>query len=252
MIDSTQFDLTVFLSAEGWIALVWLTVMEIVLGIDNIIIISILSGELPTAAEQRKARRIGLALAMITRVLLLLSLSWVMGLKETLFEVAAHSVSGRDLVLLLGGLFLIYKATMEIHAKVEHKREREGKRRKIARMSAIIAQIVLIDLVFSLDSVITAVGMSNAIPVMVLAVIAAVVIMLVASDAISAFVDRHATVKVLALAFLVMIGVALLMEGTGSHINKAYIYFAMAFSILVEGLNLRMRRNERRMNDQGN
>ena len=252
MIDLSQLDPSVFLTAHGWIALIWLTVMEIVLGIDNIIIISILSGELPTKEQQRKARRIGLSLAMITRVLLLLSLSWVMSLKDPLFTVMDHTVSGRDLVLILGGLFLIYKATVEIHAKVEHKREKESAARKAARMAGIIAQIVLIDIVFSLDSVITAVGMSNEILIMVLAVIAAVFIMLIASDAISAFVNKHGTVKVLALAFLVMIGVALLMEGTGSHINKAYIYFAMAFSILVEGLNLRMRRNEDKLRDQGN
>ena len=252
MIDLSQLDPSVFLTAHGWIALIWLTVMEIVLGIDNIIIISILSGELPTKEQQRKARRIGLSLAMITRVLLLLSLSWVMSLKDPLFTVMDHTVSGRDLVLILGGLFLIYKATVEIHAKVEHKREKESAARKAARMAGIIAQIVLIDIVFSLDSVITAVGMSNEILIMVLAVIAAVFIMLIASDAISAFVNKHGTVKVLALAFLVMIGVALLMEGTGSHINKAYIYFAMAFSILVEGLNLRMRRNEEKLRDQGN
>ena len=252
MIDLAQLDPSVFLTAHGWIALIWLTVMEIVLGIDNIIIISILSGELPTKEQQRKARRIGLSLAVITRVLLLLSLSWVMSLKDPLFTVMDHTVSGRDLVLILGGLFLIYKATVEIHAKVEHKREKESATRKAARMAGIIAQIVLIDIVFSLDSVITAVGMSNEILIMVLAVIAAVFIMLIASDAISAFVNKHGTVKVLALAFLVMIGVALLMEGTGSHINKAYIYFAMAFSILVEGLNLRMRRNEDKLRDQGN
>ncbi len=187
---------------------------------------------------------------MITRVLLLLSLSWVMSLKDPLFSVIDHSFSGRDLVLVLGGLFLIYKATVEIHAKVEHKREKESATRKAARMAGIIAQIVLIDIVFSLDSVITAVGMSNEILIMVLAVIAAVFIMLIASDAISAFVNKHGTVKVLALAFLVMIGVTLLMEGTGSHINKAYVYFAMAFSVLVESLNLRMRVNERKVNEE--
>ncbi|MBL8000776.1 MAG: TerC family protein [Flavobacteriales bacterium] len=250
MIDLAQLDPSVFLTAHGWIALIWLTMMEIVLGIDNIIIISILSGDLATKSEQRKARRIGLSLAMITRVLLLLSLSWVMSLTEPLFTVMDHVVSGRDLVLLLGGLFLIYKATVEIHSKVEQKREKEGGRRKAARMASVVMQIVLIDIVFSLDSVITAVGMSNEILIMVLAVIAAVLIMLVASDSISDFVNRNATVKVLALSFLVMIGVALLAEGTGAHLNKGYIYFAMAFSILVEALNLRMRRNERKLSDR--
>jgi len=251
MLELSALDPSVFLTAHGWIALVWLTVMEIVLGIDNIIIISILSGDLATKAEQRRARRIGLSLAMITRVMLLLSLSWVMSLTEPLFTAFDHTVSGRDLVLLLGGLFLIYKATVEIHAKVEQKREKEGGRRKASSMASVVAQIVLIDIVFSLDSVITAVGMSNEILIMVLAVIAAVLIMLVASDAISEFVNRNATVKVLALSFLVMIGVALLAEGTGAHLNKGYIYFAMAFSVLVEGLNLRMRRNERKLQEPG-
>lgn len=249
MISLDQLDPSVFLTAHGWIALIWLTVMEIVLGIDNIIIISILSGDLATKQEQRKARRLGLALAMITRVLLLLSLSWVMSLTAPLFVVAGHTFSGRDLVLVLGGLFLIYKATVEIHAKVEQKREKEGKRRKAVSMMSVVAQIILIDIVFSLDSVITAVGMSNEILIMVLAVIIAVLIMLVASDAISEFVNRHATVKVLALTFLVMIGATLLMEGTGAHVNKAYVYFAMAFSVLVEALNLRMRVNESKLQD---
>jgi predicted tellurium resistance membrane protein TerC len=249
MISLDQLDPSVFLTAHGWIALIWLTVMEIVLGIDNIIIISILSGDLATKEEQRKARRLGLALAMFTRVLLLLSLSWVMSLTEPLFAVAGHTFSGRDLVLVLGGLFLIYKATVEIHAKVEQKREKQGKRRKAVSMMSVVVQIILIDIVFSLDSVITAVGMSNEILIMVLAVIFAVLIMLVASDAISEFVNKHATVKVLALTFLVMIGATLLMEGTGGHINKAYVYFAMAFSVLVEGLNLRMRVNERKLQD---
>jgi|LakMenEpi03Aug12_release.lakeMendotaPanAssembly.Ray.scaffolds.fasta_scaffold02652_13 predicted tellurium resistance membrane protein TerC len=244
MTSFSQLDPSVFLTAHGWIALIWLTVMEIVLGIDNIIIISILSGDLATKAQQKKARRIGLSLAMITRVLLLLSLSWVMSLKEPLFSVIDHTFSGRDLVLVLGGLFLIYKATVEIHAKVEQKREKEGARRKAVSLLSVVIQIILIDIVFSLDSVITAVGMSNEILIMVLAVIIAVLIMLVASDAISEFVNKHGTVKVLALAFLVMIGATLLMEGTGSHINKAYVYFAMAFSVLVESLNLRMRGNE--------
>ena len=248
MTSFSQLDPSVFLTAHGWIALIWLTVMEIVLGIDNIIIISILSGDLHTKAEQKKARRIGLSLAMITRVLLLLSLSWVMSLKEPLFSVMDHTFSGRDLVLVLGGLFLIYKATVEIHAKVEQKREKEGARRKAVSLLSVVIQIILIDIVFSLDSVITAVGMSNEILIMVLAVIIAVLIMLVASDAISDCVNKHGTVKVLALAFLVMIGVTLLMEGTGTHINKAYVYFAMAFSVLVESLNLRMRVNERKEN----
>ncbi len=246
MFSIDQLNPSVFLTAHGWMQLLTLTTLEIVLGIDNIIIISILSNELPMA-QQRRGRRTGLALAMITRILLLLSLSWMMHLTDTLFTLLHHGVTGRDLVLLLGGLYLLYKAGTELHGTVELVEQREGKRRAATRFWLVILQIILIDIVFSLDSVITAVGMSNEILIMVLAVIIAVLIMLVASDAISAFVNKHTSVKVLALAFLFIVGVALAMDGLGIHLNKNYVYAAMGFSVLVELLNLRMRANERRM-----
>lgn len=223
-----------------WIALLTLTVLEIVLGIDNIVFISILSGKLPQA-KQKKARQLGLGLALITRILLLLSLSWVMSLTAPLFNVLTHEISGRDLILLIGGLFLIYKATSEIHEKIEgenHDTDVKGR----ATFSGIIIQILLLDIVFSLDSVITAVGMASEIGVMIAAVIISVIIMLFAAESISKFVNNHPTVKMLALSFLVLIGVTLLAEGLDQHIPKGYIYFAMAFSVLVEMLNLRLKK----------
>lgn len=246
--DFAQLDPSVLLTSDGLIALLTLTALEIVLGIDNIIVISILSGELQGRALQRKAQRMGLALAMITRLLLLFSISFIMSLQEPWVTVGDHGFSGRDVVLALGGLFLIYKATVEIRAKVEHKREKEGPRRKATSLLSVVLQIIVIDIVFSLDSVITAVGMSNQLIIMSLAVIIAVLIMMVASASIADFVNKHATVKVLALAFLVVIGVALLMEGFGEEVEKKYIYFAMAFSVMVEFLNLRMRVNEQKLN----
>ncbi len=246
MFSLDQLHPEVFLTAHGWIQLLTLTTLEIVLGIDNIIIISILSNELPVA-QQRKGRRTGLALAMITRILLLLSLSWMMRLTDTLFTLFQHDVTGRDLVLLGGGLYLLYKAGSELHGTVELAEQRAGKRRAASKFWLVIMQIILIDIVFSLDSVITAVGMSNEVLIMVLAVIIAVLIMLVASDGISAFVNKHASVKVLALAFLFIVGVALALDGLGIHLNKNYVYAAMGFSVLVELLNLRMRGNERRL-----
>ena len=245
--DFSTLDPAILLTSEGIIALLTLTALEIVLGIDNIIVISILSGELKGKANQRKAQRTGLALAMITRLALLFSISFIMSLQEPFFTVLDRAVSGRDLVLIIGGLFLIWKATVEIHAKVEHKREKEGPHRKASSMLSVVLQIIVIDIVFSLDSVITAVGMSNQLLIMSLAVIIAVLLMLFASGPIADFVNKHATVKVLALAFLVMIGAALIMEGFGEHINKGFIYFSMAFSVLVEFLNLRMRVNEGRL-----
>ncbi|MCB0793149.1 MAG: TerC family protein [Flavobacteriales bacterium] len=237
-----DLDLAALLTSEGLIALLTLTVLEIVLGIDNIVFISILSGELPKQ-DQKRARRWGLMLAMGTRVLLLLSLSWIMGLTAELFQVLGHPVTGRDLVLLLGGLFLIYKSVMEIHDKVEGGDEASGPAKKVIRsFGSVLFQILLLDMVFSLDSVITAVGMADDVIIMIIAVVIAILIMLWAAEPISAFVEAHPTVKVLALAFLVLIGVSLLMEGTGAHIDKGYIYFAMGFSVLVEALNLRMRR----------
>lgn len=238
------FDFSIFATGDTWVALLTLTVLEIVLGIDNIIFISILSTKLPEN-QQRPARRWGLALAMITRVLLLLSLSWILGLDQDLFSIANHGVSGRDIVLLAGGLFLIYKATTEIHEKIEGDEHAEMTKVKKPSFVSVITQILVLDIVFSLDSVITAVGMvePEKVLIMILAVIIAVIIMLFAADPISNFVHKHPTVKMLALAFLVLIGVSLLVEGWGGHVDKAYIYFAMGFAILVEMLNLRMKKN---------
>ncbi len=229
---------------ESWIALVTLTVLEVVLGIDNIIFISILSGKLPEH-QQAKARTTGLALATITRVLLLLSLTWVMRLTAPLFSVFANEISGRDLILILGGLFLIGKSTHEIHDKLEGSEGRASAKVK-ARFSSIIVQILLLDIVFSLDSVITALGMARHIEIMVAAVFIAVGVMMLAAGAISRFVERHPTVKILALSFLLLIGVTLIAEGFDQHISKGYVYFAMAFSVFVEMLNLRVRAKEAR------
>jgi len=225
-------------TAENALAFVTLTAMEIVLGIDNIVFISILTGKLP--AEQRpRARRLGLGGAMITRILLLLSLTWVMGLTAELFGVMGHGVSGRDLVLLVGGLFLIGKATFEIHERIEgHAKPGEGGP-KHPKFNTIIFQIMVLDIVFSLDSVITAVGMARSLMVMVAAVVVAVGVMLVFAGKVSDFVEHNPTIKMLALSFLLLIGVMLVADGCGQHIPKGYVYFAMAFSLLVEMLNLR-------------
>jgi predicted tellurium resistance membrane protein TerC len=226
-------------SLEGWIALGTLTVLEIVLGIDNIVFISILAGKLPQE-DRGRARKVGLSLAMFIRILLLLSITWVMGLTAPLFTVLAREISGRDLILIIGGLFLIGKSTLEIHEKLEGVEGHSSA--KVAKsFASVIVQILLLDIVFSLDSVITAVGMAEDVAVMILAVIIAVGVMLVSSGAISDFVDKHPTVKILALSFLVLIGVSLLGEGLDQHIPKGYIYFAMAFSVLVEMINLRIR-----------
>jgi predicted tellurium resistance membrane protein TerC len=222
---------------EVWIALITLTTLEIVLGIDNVIFISILSGKLPRV-QQRPARRIGLSLAMAMRIALLLSLAWLARLTEPLFTVFGHEVSGRDGILIAGGLFLLGKATYEIHDKLEGQ-EGRAEMKVRATFAGVITQILLIDIVFSLDSVITAIGMAQQVGVMVAAIVIAVGVMLVASDVISAFVDRHPTLKILALSFLLLIGVALLADGLGQHISKGYIYFAMAFSVFVEAINLR-------------
>jgi len=226
---------------QAWIALLTLTVMEVVLGIDNVIFISILAGKLPP--EQRdRARTIGLAGAMITRILLLLGLTWVMKLTRPLFEIFHHEVSGRDLILILGGLFLIAKSTHEIHEKLEGE-EHQGAGRPAASMTSVIIQIMLLDIIFSLDSVITAVGMARQLAVMVIAVVISVIFMMLYSRPISHFVDRHPTVKMLALSFLILIGVMLVAEGGHQHIPKGYVYFAMAFSVFVEMLNLRLRKH---------
>jgi predicted tellurium resistance membrane protein TerC len=225
---------------EVWIALATLTALEIVLGIDNVVFISILAGKLPRE-QQARARRIGLGLAMFIRIALLLSLAWIIRLTAPLFTVAGQEISGRDLILLLGGLFLLAKSTHEIHQKLEGE-EGHVSTRTAASFWSMIVQILLLDIVFSLDSVITAVGMVDQIAIMVAAVVIAVVFMLVFAGPISGFVERHPTVKMLALSFLLLIGVALIAEGFDQHIPKGYIYFAMAFSLGVELLNLRLRR----------
>jgi predicted tellurium resistance membrane protein TerC len=225
---------------QAWIALLTLTVLEIVLGIDNVIFVSILAGKLPRA-QQARARTIGIAAAMVMRILLLLSLAWIVRLTKPLVTVAGYEISGRDVILLTGGLFLIGKATREIHEKLEG--EEGGPVGRVApTLAAVIVQIMLLDIVFSLDSVITAVGMAKDLGVMIAAVVVSVVIMLFAAGPISGFVDRHPTVKILALSFLMLIGTALIAEGLDVHIPKGYIYFAMAFSVFVEMLNLKLRR----------
>jgi predicted tellurium resistance membrane protein TerC len=223
-----------------WIALATLTFLEIVLGVDNIIFISILSGKLPPA-QQPKARRLGLLGAMVTRVLLLFSLAWIIKLTAPLFTIVGTQISGRDLILILGGLFLIAKSTHEIHDKLEGE-EGHASNRVAASFASVIIQIMLLDVVFSLDSVITAVGMVDELWVMVTAVVIAVGIMMWSAEPISAFVHRHPTVKMLALSFLLLIGLSLLAEGFDHHIPKGYIYFAMGFSVFVEAINLRVRR----------
>jgi len=223
-----------------WIAFATLTSLEIVLGIDNIVFISILSSRLPRG-RQGRARTVGLALAMLTRILLLLALAWVIGLTAPLFGVLGEEFSGRDLILLAGGLFLVAKSTYEIH----HRLEGAGDDPTLAvypSFGAVLTQIILLDIVFSLDSVITAVGMVDEVPVMIAAVVAAVIVMMFSAGPISRFVERHPTVKMLALSFLLLIGVTLILEGFEQHVPKGYIYFAMAFSLFVELLNLRMRK----------
>ncbi len=232
------------LTADALIGLATLSVLEIVLGIDNIIFISILASALP-ADQQPRARRLGLAGAFVTRMMLLFSISWIMRLTEPLFTVFGRGISGKDLILFIGGLFLIGKATTEIHQKLEDQADEQEAQKSKAKgrgLAGVVAQIMVIDIVFSLDSVITAVGMVPHIEIMVMANIIALGIMLVAATPISNFVERHPTVKMLALSFLVLIGTNLVAEGTGFHIPKGYTYFAMAFSVLTEMLNLRLRK----------
>ena len=231
-----------FADPNAWMGLVTLTVLEIVLGIDNIIFISILAGKLPPA-QQPKARRLGLMGAFVSRMLLLLSIAWIVRLTRPLFTVFEHGVSGRDIILLAGGLFLIAKATFEIHNKLEGEEHGPGGgAAKVAHsLGKVVAQIMVIDIVFSLDSVITAIGMVDEISIMVIANVIALGIMLAAVGPINGFVDRHPTVKMLALSFLVLIGTNLVAEGAGFHIPKGYTYFAMAFSVLVEMLNIKLR-----------
>ena len=225
---------------QGWIALATLTVLELVLGIDNIVFISILAGKLPHA-QQRRARRVGLALALVSRIALLFTLTWLARLTAPLFSLLGNEFSGRDLILIAGGLFLIAKATHEIHGKLEGAEDGRAAPAVVSFWSVIV-QIMLIDVVFSLDSVITAVGMVRELAIMVIAVVLAVGVMMVAADPVSAFVERHPTVKMLALSFLLLIGVALIADGFEQHVPRGYIYFAMGFSVFVEMLNLRLRR----------
>lgn len=243
-------DFSIFSSLDAWLSLLTLAVMEIVLGIDNIVFISILVGKLPEH-QQRKGRLLGLSLAMIVRILLLFSITWVMSLTTPLVDFGkifglenskwaeALIFSGRDLILVIGGLFLIYKSTTEIHHKLEGQEDETGNA-KVHSFAGTIVQILLLDIIFSLDSVITAVGMADHIIIMILAVIISVVIMMFSAKGISDFVNKHPTVKMLALSFLLLIGVSLLAEGFEQHIPKGYIYFAMFFSVVVEMLNLRM------------
>lgn len=237
-------DLSPLLSGDALVSLVTLTAMEIVLGIDNVVFIAILVGRLPVA-QQALARRLGLTLALVIRIGLLLTISWIMGLTAPFFTVLGRGISGRDLILIGGGLFLIVKATWEIYDKmeVEHTEAAAGTGR--SQFAWVLAQILVLDIVFSLDSVITAVGMANHIPVMVIAMVLAMLVMLVSAGPIGGFVERHPSVKMLALAFLLLIGVMLVAEGMGTHVDKGYIYVAMAFSLFVEMLNLHYRKKRK-------
>jgi predicted tellurium resistance membrane protein TerC len=232
------------LTTDALVALLTLSAMEIVLGIDNVVFIAILTGKLP-ATRQATARRVGLVLALFIRIGLLFAISWVMGLTKPLFSVVGHPFSGRDLILLGGGLFLIFKATWEIYDKLEAEHAPEDAGRARSTFALVLVQILLLDIVFSLDSVITAVGMADQISIMVIAMVIAMLVMLVSAGAVSGFVERHPSVKILALSFLLLIGVMLVAEGMGQHVSKGYIYFAMAFSLFVELLNMRYRKSHR-------
>lgn len=225
---------------EAWISLATLTAMEIVLGIDNIVFLTILVGGLPPEQRER-ARILGLGLALVSRLLLLLAITWVMGLTAPLFSFLGHEYSGRDLILLVGGLFLVGKATLEIHEKLEVEHEHRRAARGKAAFGLVLLQIAILDIVFSLDSVVTAVGMARHVPVMVTAMVIAVGVMMLSARTIGEFVNRHPSLKILALSFLILIGVTLVADGMGRHIEKGYIYFAMAFSLLVEMINMRYR-----------
>jgi predicted tellurium resistance membrane protein TerC len=232
------------LTTDALVALFTLSAMEIVLGIDNVVFIAILTGKLP-ATRQATARRVGLVLALFIRIGLLFAISWVMGLTKPFFSVAGHPFSGRDLILLGGGLFLIFKATWEVYDKLEAEHAPEDAGRARSTFALVLVQILLLDIVFSLDSVITAVGMADQISIMVIAMVIAMLVMLVSAGAVSGFVERHPSVKILALSFLLLIGVMLVAEGMGQHVSKGYIYFAMAFSLFVELLNMRYRKSHR-------
>ena len=231
---------------EVWFAFVTLTLLEIVLGIDNIVFISILTGRLPEH-QRARARLLGLSAAMFMRIALLLSLSWIMSLSEDLFAVFGHGISGRDIILIAGGAFLIAKSTREMHNSLEYQAPDRPVGEAVARLGAVLFQIAIIDMVFSLDSVITAVGLVDELPVMIAAIVTAVLVMMVAAGPVSRFVEDHPTVKMLALSFLLIIGFALVAEGLDLHVPKGYIYFAMGFSLFVELLNIRAKRNPVRL-----
>ena len=241
-----MFDFHALLSAEGLVSLISLTVMEIVLGIDNVLLVAILSQKVK-AAHRTRVRKLGIGLALVLRIGLLFTLTWLMGLTRPLFTVMDHAFSGRDLVLLIGGLFLIYKATHELYERIELSPEEQdaGGGGKPAGSVATVFQILALDVVFSLDSVITAVGMARALVVMMAAMIIAVGVMFVFANVVSEFVNRHPSMKILALAFLLLIGVLLTADAFGQHINRGYVYFAMAFSLLVELMNMRFRKKSR-------
>ncbi len=244
--DSTPHQPTIrtldlLANPQVWVAFGTLLLLEIVLGVDNVVFISILAGKLPPA-DRKRARTIGLSLALITRILLLLSLAWIVKLTAPLFAVLGHDISGRDLILIIGGLFLIGKSTHEMHGHLEGEESHESSGKVAPGFASVIVQILLLDVVFSLDSVITAVGMVEQIEVMVAAVVVALLVMLGFAGTISGFVEKHPTLKMLALAFLLLIGTTLIAEGFDQHISKGYIYSAMAFSLFVEGLNLRIRK----------
>ena len=227
---------------EVWVAFLTLTLLEIVLGIDNIVFISILTGRLPEH-QRARARLLGLSAAMFMRIALLLSLSWIMSLSEDLFEVFGHGISGRDIILIAGGAFLIAKSTREMHNSLEYHAPESQVGEAVARLGAVLFQIAIIDIVFSLDSVITAVGLVDELPVMIAAIVTAVLVMMVAAGPVSRFVEDHPTLKMLALSFLLIIGFALVAEGVGLHVPKGYIYVAMGFSLFVEMLNIGAKRN---------
>ena len=238
-----MFDFSVFAQADAWIALLTLVLMEVVLGIDNIVFLSILTDRLPTE-QQARARTIGLALALLMRLGLLMAIKWVMGLTAPLFTVLGEAISGRDLILGIGGLFLLAKATHEIYAKMELEQEQDLAQKATVSMGMVLVQIMLLDIVFSLDSVITAVGMADHLVIMVIAVVVAVGVMLVFAGAISRFINAHPSMKILALSFLILIGVMLVAEAFDQHVNKGYIYFAMAFALAVEVINMRVRKSK--------
>ncbi len=233
----------IFLQPENWIALLTLTFLEIVLGIDNIIFISIVSNKLPES-QQGKARNLGLTLALVLRVGLLLGITWIISFTEPLFSVLEHDISGRDLILLIGGLFLLAKSTMEIHHKVEGEAQHESQKESATFLSVIL-QIIALDMIFSFDSILTAVGLTNEITLMIIAVIISIVIMMIFAKKISDFINQHPTLEILALSFLILIGFMLMVEAMHFHVPKGYIYFAVFFSLIVELINMRMRKNRK-------